>query len=120
MKRLFLTAVAALLFTAGIQAQPSLTIAWDYQQYTVTEAQSFVYRFYLDQQAGVILQGVVCGTSNNITTCAAPFPLPSIGSHTVYLRAENEFGLGDPSPTIQFRYPAVPGASQNLRITKGS
>lgn len=117
--RKILYVAALLLLSVTLEAQPPLTIEWDQDGVTPTEAQAYIYTYFLDNTAGVDLQAVVCGVNNNKTVCAAPFPSPSVGVHTVYLVVRNEYGSSPPSPTLRFRYPLVPGAPTNLRIVRG-
>lgn len=119
MRKIFALVTFLLVFSSVPEAQPPLTIEWDQQLATPTEANGYIYTYFLDGAAGVDLQAVVCGLKDNVTVCAAPFPSPSIGVHTVYLVVRNDYGSSPPSPTLRFRYPLVPGAPTNLRIIRG-
>jgi hypothetical protein len=119
MRRLILIAVLLLLFASLLGAQPPLTLAWTQSDATPAEAQTFLYRVYLDAASPVVLTGVTCAVVNGTTDCSAPLPAPSIGIHTLQLTAENAYGEGEKSAVLSFKYPAVPNAPTNLRILKG-
>lgn len=118
--RKLLSLVAALLFlTVPLTAQPTIAVEWNHEYVTPAEAQSYIHTYYLDSAAGQVLTGVVCRLVDNVTTCRASFPSPTIGLHTLSIDARNEFGVSPKSAPIQFRYPAIPGAPLNLRIIRG-
>jgi hypothetical protein len=110
-----------LLWATPVSAQPSLTLVWDMLGEVPAAAQAFIYRYFLDGGVGVILNAVVCSNQNplQVTTCSAIIPPPAIGTHTVEVNAENQYGVSDKSVAVTFKYPAVPGIPQNLRIEKG-
>lgn len=120
MRRLILLVWVLLVLVAGrLDAQPPLTLAWTQSDATPAEAQTFLYRVYLDTASPVVLSGVTCLVVNGTTDCSAPLPAPSIGIHTLQLTAENAYGEGEKSALLTFKYPAVPTAPTNLRILKG-
>jgi hypothetical protein len=108
------------LCSATLAAQPPLTLAWTQVDATPAEAQTFLYRVYLDAASPFVLSGVTCTLLTGVTDCSAPLPAPSIGTHTLQLTGENAYGESERSAALTFKYPAVPTAPTMLRILKGS
>jgi hypothetical protein len=117
MKRFFLIVILLLIPTPAF-SQPAMNLIWDMAGSTPTEAQLYIYRYYLDALPAVILQGVTCSVVNNVTTCMAPLPIPPNGTHTAQLTAANEYGESDKSTPYSFKYPALLPPPQNLRIVR--
>lgn len=121
MKKTFWSTIAFLLLgtLALAQSNQPISVQWQQPDATPSEALNFSYRYYLDgDTTGVILKSILCGTSNLVTQCAAPLPSPSNGIHTIVLRAENEFGLSEPSNSLTFKYPGVPTSPVNVKVVK--
>ncbi len=119
MKRLFICLIV-LVSVLQVDAQQPISLQWDFtgQGISVTEAQSYSYTVFIDSGSGVPLTAL-CGLSNNIPTCVAPLPIPTNGTHTLFLRASNSLGTAQ-SDTITFKYPGTPGKPINLVVTKGA
>lgn len=68
---------------------PNPTAEWTQAAATLPEAQSYVYRYYLDGAVnGAVFGGVACSGTVSPWTCRAPLPVTLGGEHTVTVTAE--------------------------------
>jgi len=68
---------------------PNPTAEWSQPAATLPEAQSYVYRYYLDGATiGAVFGGVSCSGTVSPWTCRAPLPVTLGGEHTVTVTAE--------------------------------
>lgn len=115
-----LLCLLVVLFSVSLQAQPPISLGWDQDFATPTEAQAFIYKIYLDgATTGTILQAVLCGSVNGVTKCSAPLNV-SIGTHKVTMTAEENGAVSPMSSELTFKWPATPAAPKNLQIIKVS
>lgn len=111
--------VTSVLIPSPVRGQGSLQIFWNHDDLTPTVAQAAIFRFYMNNQAGLMLDGVRCGLVNNITECNAPLPIPVNGIHTVCITVEiSGSGESAKSNTITFRWPsaAPPKVTKVIKI----
>lgn len=84
--------LVALVVTLAQVVAPTLkypTAEWDQDADTLAEAQSYVYRYYLDgATVGAAFTGVTCSGTAKPYTCRAALPVTAIGPHTVAMTAE--------------------------------
>jgi hypothetical protein len=108
------------LLSVTLQAQPPISLGWDQDFATPTEAQAFIYKIYLDgATTGTILQAVLCGSVNSVTRCSAPLNV-SIGTHKLTMTAEENGAVSPASVELTFKWPATPSTPKNLQIIKSS
>jgi hypothetical protein len=68
---------------------PNPTAEWTQAATTLPEAQSYVYRYYLDGAVnGAVFGGVSCSGTVSPWTCRAPLPVTLGGEHTLTVTAE--------------------------------
>lgn len=91
---------------------------WAQGAMSLTEAQGYTYRAYVDQLPPQVL-GASCATttSTNIYACTAPIGPQLVGTHSVQLTAASGAGESDKSmPALVFTLTVVPAQPQNLTI----
>jgi hypothetical protein len=81
--------IAAQQVTPLNSVPPNPTAAWSQEAGTLQEAQSYVYRYYLDGATnGAAFSGVVCTGTASPWSCQAPLPVTLGGEHTITVTAE--------------------------------
>jgi hypothetical protein len=104
----------------GPNLGPTDFFAWNQAAPTLNDANSYVYKYYLD--------GAVTGSVFLTVTCtgtAAPFdckgkpPAFAPGSHSLTITAANSSGESPQSTPFGFVYGNPPVSPNNIRIEKG-
>lgn len=116
---------AFLLLPTVISAQPQTgsnqRFAWDQSAPTLTDAQSYVYKYYPDAStAGVAFSNVVCSGSASPFTCSVLIPAFTPGNHSITLTASNAAGESAQSSPFAFVFVVTPSVPSNIRIISGT
>ena len=87
-------------------------VQWDQPGSSLTEVQSYSYKYRLDgATSGQPLSNVSCVVSNAVFQCLAPLPVTVPGKHTVAVEAVNDHGASVSTPVefeIEITQPAAP------------
>lgn len=124
MKALFTLLI--LLFTVSISegqvAGPSSKVWWEIDATTLTEAQSFTYKYYIDNPSTATgtFANVPCvaTASPTVFTCNGSMPPLSNGTHVIQITATNSGGESPRSTGLTFTYQGIPNAPRGLRLTQ--
>ena len=119
--------LAALLFASDASAQPTVgpssRLAWDQAAGDVGEAIGYIYEASYDGGEWERIPNVNCGNAQSPFTCAGDIRALTPATHTVRMRTVTTINTvraeSAPSELFTFRFVAVPGAPQNLRIVPG-
>ena len=112
---------------SDVHAQPAAgsasRLAWDQAASDVGEAIGYIYEAQYDGGAWERIEGVNCGNASSPFTCAGDIRPLTPATHTVRIRTVTTINTvraeSAPSELFTFRFVAVPGAPQNLRIVTG-
>lgn len=104
--------------SAFSQATPSSRFIWTQTASSLQDAQSFVYRVYIDNSpTGITLPAsCVALPAPSQFDCTAPIPAVTSGAHSVTFSAANAAGEGPMSAPFNFTMLAPPGPPSNVRI----
>lgn len=121
MKKFIVTTMLVVGMGLGLSAQfsPSSRVQFDIQAGTLSDANGYTYRAYIDGAAGVEFPATcVDALQAGLFTCTSVAPLPAltIGAHTLQLTAANVAGEGDRSSTFSFTVVASPNVPANIRL----
>lgn len=106
--------------SAAQTASATAGLAWDQPAPTLTDAQSYTYRYYPDGAATGSPLTVTCtGTPDPaIFLCKAPFPAFTPADHTLVVTAGNDAGESLPSEVLAFRFVVLPATPLRVRIDR--
>lgn len=111
--------VAVLVATLSAQSvvRDGSTVLWSQDAPSLTEAQGYTYRAYIDSAATML--SATCSGAASPYACSALLPSSSVGGHTLTVSAANAGGESSPSAAIQIaRAPLAPQAYR-LSTTEG-
>lgn len=90
---------------------------WDQSAISVTEANSFTYKYYPDSSlTGVVISATCSAGVSAAFTCVATFPAFTPGSHNFTMTASNSSGESPKSATFFFTFAVKAAAPSNIRI----
>jgi hypothetical protein len=119
MKRFLLALVLLVVGSVNAfgQATGASKFVWDQTAPSLSEANSYTYKYYADGSAtAVAFAGVTCTGSASPYTCEVAIPAFTPGTHTIQLTASNVAGESTKSAVFTFTFVVVPGAPANIRI----
>ena len=121
MKKFIVTTMLVVGMGLGLSAQfsPSSRVQFDIQAATLSDANGYTYRAYIDGAAGqefpaTCVDALQAGTFT--CTSVAPLPALTIGPHTIELSAANVAGEGARSIPFAFTIVASPNAPTSIRL----
>lgn len=94
MKKVVLTILFLISFAPKASAQvgtPTSLLSWDQDATTLTDAQTYTYRYY-ENAIGTILPAVICVGTVTPFQCSVTTPAFTVGSHTITMTASNIIG----------------------------
>ena len=101
-------------------ATPSNKFAWDQDAPSLSQAQAYTYKYYLDNSpTGGSFSGVICTGTATPFNCSVPVPSMSQGTHSMTLTSSNVAGESSKSSPFVFDFVATPGTPGNIRIIGG-
>lgn len=114
----FLLVASSAYAQQPINVTPDNRIGWDQQAGTLTEAQNFTYRYYIDSSATGLVTTATCTSTPvaNIFLCVAPPPAVSSGNHSLEITAGNIAGESAKSSPLEFAYILTPVSPSNPRV----
>jgi len=99
------------------QAISTSKLAWSEDAPTLSDAQSYTYRYYSDgASVGTPIASVVCTGITSPFQCEAPFPAFTPGNHTITLTAGNLAGESGKTSPLDFTFIVTPAIPTGLRI----
>jgi hypothetical protein len=115
---LLMMLVATTTFAQNPPAGGTSKLAWDIDAPSLTEAQGYTYRYYVDGATSAnAFEGVVCSGSASPYQCIVSFPAFTPGAHVIQLTAGNIGGESAKStPPFGFTFVIVPAAPKNIII----
>ena len=111
---LILFLIPTLLFA---QAIPTSKLIWDQDAPSLTDAQSYTYKYYADgSTTGVAFTGVTCTGTVSPFTCTVNFPAFTPGNNSITLTSSNIAGESAKSAPLDFTFIVTPSSPRNIRI----
>ena len=108
------------VINALAQATPTSKLGWLQDAPSLTEAQTYTYRYYPDSvTTGTVLTSVVCTGTASPFSCSAQFPTFTNGNHRITITAVNAIGESVGSIPLDFSFTDTatrPTAPRNLFI----
>ncbi len=112
-------AIILSLWASSLFAQTTITpsnkLAWDEVAPTLSTAQSYVYKVYLDGAATGTTVTATCTITASVITCTTPASIFAGGNHTITMTATNGVGESAPSAPFSFTMNLGPNTPTNLR-----
>lgn len=100
----------------GAQATPTSRLGWDQAAPSLSDAQGFTYKAYVDTSAtGIPLTGVTCAGVASPFQCSGAIPTLSAGVHAIQITASTGGQESLKSNTLSFVFRAL-AAPVNLRL----
>jgi len=120
-------AVVLLVAAAYVAAQsipnagPNDSFGWNQTAPALTDANAYVYKYYLDGATmGSVFSGVKCTGSAAPFACAVKIPTFSPGQHSLTITAANSTGESAQSVPFAFVYGNPPPSPNNISIIRGT
>jgi hypothetical protein len=102
-------------------AGPNDSFGWNQAAATLTEAQGFVYKYYLDGAVtGSVFSGVTCTGTATPFSCKVRIPTFAPGQHSITFTAANITGESVQSSPFVFVYGNPPANPNNISIIKAT
>lgn len=98
---------------------PNDSFAWNQDATSLSAAQGFVYKYYLDGAVTGSVWTTTCTGTTAPFTCQAKTPAFSQGQHSLTITAANTTGESGQSVPFVFVFGNPPNIPNNIRIIKG-
>jgi len=121
LRRVFLLAVlCSACASAPVQAQATVTLAWDQAGPDLASVQAYIYRLYIGTSTAHTVLSVTCVAGGTVdatvpfSCTAAPVSEPP-GAYTIEVTAGNTVGESIQSTPFSFTLIGLPAAPTNVR-----